>query len=208
MKLDIQVERRSLPRLLKKNGEKLYLQTIRVVQNKALAEARKFAAKTIRDRYSLPRKPESGPFAKPSIKEVLTTSLVTRIGGIQAGIPSRLFANNKRIGAMRFVEASQRKPIEQKGIPVKNRKPLKLNIGKKIIVSRRRFVQRGNSKSGMLHVFRSKKAGRKWTMSRSSLSSVYRILMHDRIQKKLEMRAHRKFSEAFSSEFRKRIMKL
>lgn len=204
MKIDIKVDSKRLPKLLKTNGQKLYLQTLRVTQNRTVGEARKIAAKTIKDRYGLPAKAESGSYSKPSLKEVLTTRLVSRIGGIQAGVPSRLFASNKRIGAIRFVEPAERKPIQQKGIPIKKRRPLTLRIGSRRIVSIRRFVQKGNSRSGALHVFRSKKV-RKWTMSRSSFSSVYQILTQAKNQKMMGAKAQLKFKEIFAREFQKRF---
>ena len=207
MDVRFSLDKSKLPILLKKEGMKAYLQAIKNAQNKSINAARKIASEITREEYGLPRRgPKYGPsnpYSKPAVDSVLTTSLVRSVGGIEAGISSKLFADKKRISAIRFL-SSERKPIKQKGIPRAKRKQIVgITLGSRTYISCKRFVQK--DRGSRLHVWRSKETSRKWLMIRNTIASVASMLRREKAEEKMVSVAEKRFVSALDSEIDKRL---
>ncbi len=207
--IEIKADLSQAPLLLKKAGVKAYLQAVKNSQNKALNAAKKVAENIAIEKYGLPKNgpkfgPES-PYDKPSVKSVLENSLVRTVGGIEAGVPSKLFAEKKRLSAIRFL-SSERRPIQQKGIPrSKRRQTVGITLGRRTFISKKKFVQKGNS--SRLHIFRSKETTRKWLMIRNTISSVASLLRYNKADKTMLIEARKKFISSIDREVDKRLWK-
>ncbi len=175
MDVRFSLDKSRLPVLLKKEGAKAYLQTIKNAQNKSINAAKKVSSEIAREKYDLPRRGSkygpADPYSKPAVDSIITSSLVRSVEGIEAGISSKLFASKKRLSAIRFL-SSERQPIKQKGIPRDKRKQVVgITLGSRIYVSRKKFIQK--DKGARLHVWRSKETSRKWLMIRNTIASFY-----------------------------------
>ncbi len=208
MDIRLSLDKSKLPLLLKKEGMKAYLQAIKNAQNKSINAAKKVSSEITREKYGLPRKgPKYGPtnpYSKPAIDSVLTTSLVRSVGGIEAGISSKLFADKKRLSAIRFL-SSERKPIKQKGIPRAQRKQIvAITLGSRTyIFSRKKFIQK--DRGSRLHVWRSKETRKKWLMFRNTIASVASMLRREKAEEKMVSAAEKRFASALDSEIDKKL---
>ncbi len=207
MDIQLSLDKSKLPLLLKKEGMKAYLQAIKNAQNKSINAAKKVSSEITREKYGLPRRgPKYGPadpYSKPSVDSVLTTSLVKSVGGIEAGISSKLFANKKRLSAIRFL-SSERKPIKQKGIPRDKRtQVVGITLGHRTYISRKKFIQK--DRGSRLHVWKSKETNRKWLMIRSTISSIAAMLRREKAKEKMTSAAENRFVSALDSEIDKRL---
>jgi hypothetical protein len=207
MDIQLSLDKSKLPLLLKKEGMKAYLQAIKNAQNKSINAAKKVSSEITREKYGLPRRgPKYGPadpYSKPSVDSVLTTSLVKSVGGIEAGISSKLFANKKRLSAIRFL-SSERKPIKQKGIPRDKRtQVVGITLGHRTYISHKKFIQK--DRGSRLHVWKSKETNRKWLMIRSTIASIASMLRHEKAKEKMTSAAEKRFVSALDSEIDKRL---
>ncbi|SMF34999.1 hypothetical protein [Pseudobacteriovorax antillogorgiicola] len=209
MELHIKLNSMMLPRLLIPGGERLYLNAVKTSQNKALGSARAISADIAEERYGLPRTSYRGagptnPYAKPSIKSVISKSPVRDISGIQQGISSKLFANKKRMSTIRFM-TSPRTPIKQKGIPRAERKQrVVVTLSKRQFISKKKFVQRGSNRR--LSVFRSVETTRKWLMLRNTVAPIASVIRKEKPQVRMKEAAEREFRSEFQKQFEKNLM--
>ncbi len=207
MDVRFSLDKSKLPILLKKEGMKAYLQAIKNSQNKSINAARKVSSEITREKYGLPRKgPKYGPadpYSKPSVDSVLTTSLVRSVGGIEAGISSKLFASKKRLSAIRFL-SSERRPIKQKGIPRDKRtQVVGITLGHRTYIPRKKFIQK--DRTSKLHVWRSKETNRKWLMIRNTIASIASMIRRENAEEQMVVEAEKRFINALDAEIDKRL---
>jgi hypothetical protein len=162
MALDFEIETapfKKIPIFLDDIKNKAFPVANRNALNRSLTTLRENMAKNTMKHYKLKKK---------ELKDSYFTMFRARGNRVEQQVAT-LKVSGRPISLIRFIPKGKRKPADQKGKSIKQRRPLRIEIRPGNKKKTKLFIQKG--KGGMTHVFRRKegknKAGRKFLQNKA-----------------------------------------
>ena len=168
--------------------------------NKAIRKARRLADADFSRRYGL----GAGSDGKPSVGELIEHNKL-RLKDVRQGRTGRIWAKLKSENLIHYV-VGPKKPQRLKGIPVKARRRLYVNVGR-IGSHPKSFIQRPATRPGGIQVFSPLGKGSK-KLRKQVLPSALSVMTRKRLAGAMEATAHRLLEKEFVKSFERQLGKI